>query len=62
MKTRKLADDKTAGGSAACKDGAEDDEAAGCMEAHDSSGACGDGVGDKDDEDDKQCEDEEVAK
>ena len=40
VKTRKLADDKTAGGSA----------------------ACGDGVGDKDDEDDKQCEDEEVAK
>lgn len=28
----------------------------------DGSAACGDGVGDKDDEDDKQCEDEEVAK
>ena len=62
VKMRRLADDKTAGGSAACKDDAEDDEAAGCMEAHDSSAACGDGVKDKADEADKKREDEEAVK
>lgn len=62
VKTKKFADDKTADSSAASAVGIENEETGDCVEVHDSSSACGDGVDDKVDEDDKQREDEEAEK